>query len=137
MTNDIQLISGCGPFNNASNQLNCAQAALLDCTNIPAQQFCEKICEQLICDDKSRGAANVKLLEVLARLEEVQVGLRGLEASVLEETGISEFFKEVSVISKRCRMIISAIEELWCCGTSVMSDLADRRRQGELLYQTL
>lgn len=137
MTNYIQLISGRWPFNNASKQLNCAQAAILNCTNIPAQQFCEEICDQLICDDKTWETTNVKLLEVLTCLEEVQIGLQGLEASVLEETGISGFFKDVSAISKQCRNIISAIEELWCYRTSMMSNLADRCGQRELLYQTL
>ncbi|KAG1720902.1 hypothetical protein EDB19DRAFT_1835762 [Suillus lakei] len=110
-----------------SQQFNCAQAALLDCTNVPAQQFCKELCDQLLCSVETWETAICKLLEVLTHLEEVQVGLQALEASVLEEMGMTRFFKE----------IIAAIEELWCYGTSGMSDLADRRRQGDLLYETL
>ncbi|KAG1737375.1 hypothetical protein EDB19DRAFT_1829489 [Suillus lakei] len=94
MTNYIQLISGCWPFNTASEQLNCAQAALLDCTNIPAQQFCEELCDQLICNVKTQETTIVKLLEILMCLKEVQVGLQALEASILKEMGMSRFFKE-------------------------------------------
>ncbi|KAG1733451.1 hypothetical protein EDB19DRAFT_1830966 [Suillus lakei] len=106
-----------------SQQFNCAQAALLDCTDVPAQQFCKELCDQLLCSVETWETAICKLLEVLTHLEEVQVGLQALEASVLEEMGMTRFFKE----------IIAAIEELWCYGTSGMSDLADRHRQGDLL----
>ncbi|KAG1841764.1 hypothetical protein F4604DRAFT_1690253 [Suillus subluteus] len=81
---------------------------------------------------KTQETAICKLLKVPAHLEEVQVGLRGLEGSVLEEMGMTRFYKE-------CKKTIAAIEELWCYGTSGMSgipDLADRRRQGDLLYET-
>ncbi|KAG1728756.1 uncharacterized protein EDB91DRAFT_1085996 [Suillus paluster] len=96
----------------------------------PVQQFCKKLYDQLLCSVETWETAICKLLEVLTHLEEVQVGLQALEASVLEEMGMTRFFKE-------CKKIIAAIEELWCYGTSGMSDLADRRRQGDLLLSEI
>ncbi|KAG1729492.1 uncharacterized protein EDB91DRAFT_1085715 [Suillus paluster] len=81
----------------------------------------------------TRMRSKTQLSHVLAHLEEVQVGLRGLEGSVLEEMGMSSLYKE-------CKKTITAIEELWCYGTSGVSgipDLAERRREGDLLYETL
>lgn len=104
------------------------------------QQFCKGLCDQLIYSIETQETTICKLLEVLASLEEVQVGLRGLEGSVLEETGLTRFHKEVCAISTQCKKTIAAIEELWCYGESGISgipDLADRRRQGDLLYKTL
>jgi hypothetical protein len=72
--------------------------------------------------------------------QEFQVGLQGLEGSVLEETGLTRFHKEVCAIYTQCNKTIAAIEELWCyraSGISGIPDLADRNRQGDLLYETL
>ncbi|KAG1884311.1 hypothetical protein F4604DRAFT_1676961 [Suillus subluteus] len=87
---------------------------------------------------KTQETAICKLLEVLACLEEVQVGLQGLEGSVLEEMGMTRFYKELYdgfnkiPINDHSKFLQSVYEVWWGYTLRVDPEVFFRRRAARL-----